>query len=74
MSALKKNIWFGFCFFFEWHHKWSCFRPFWPTSSGPSPKPLDGSIPIKFLLETRLKSKFVDTLIDLLVFLIQKLW
>ena len=42
--------------------------PFWPTSSGPGPKPLDGSISLKFLLETRLKSESFDTLDDLLRF------
>jgi len=42
--------------------------PFWPTSSGPGPKPLDGSISLKFLLETRLKSESFDTLDDLLGF------
>jgi len=52
---------------------WSCFRPSWPTLSGSRPKPLDGSILLKFLLETRLKSKSFDTLIDLLGFLVQKL-
>jgi len=39
---MKKNIWFWvFC---EWCHKWSTFRPLWPTSSGPGPKLLYGSI------------------------------
>jgi len=68
----KKLFWFWvFC---EWCHKWSCFRPFWSTSSGPRPKPPDGSISLKFLLETRLKSGSFDSLIDLLRFLVQKLW
>jgi len=57
--------------FFEWRRKWSCFRP---TSSGPRPKPLDGSISFKFLLETKLKSESFDILINLLGFLVQKLW
>jgi len=34
---------------------------------------LGGSISLKFLLETRLKSKAFDTLIDLLGFLVEKL-
>jgi len=34
---------------------------------------LDGSILLKFLLETRLQSKSFDTLDDLLVFRVQKL-
>jgi len=32
--------------FCEWHHKWSRFKPFFPTSSGPGPKPLDQWFPI----------------------------
>jgi len=36
-------------------------------------KPLDGSILLKFLLETRLQSEFFDTLDDLLRFRVQKL-
>jgi len=32
----------------------STFRSFWPTSSGPGPTLLDGSVSLKFL-ETRLK-------------------
>jgi len=49
------------------------FRPPWPTSPGPGPKPLDGSISLKFLLETRLQSNSFDTLDDLLGFRVQKL-
>ena len=69
----KNSFWFGFWIFCEWCHKWSTFRPFWPTSSGPGPKPLNGSISLKFLLETRLKSESFDTLDDLLEFQVQKL-
>jgi len=29
-----------------------------PASPGPEPKPLDGSISLKFLLESRLQSEF----------------
>jgi len=35
--------------------KWSNFRLFSPTSSGPRPKLLDGSISLKFLLDIRLR-------------------
>ena len=59
--------------FCEWH-KWQTFRPSWPTSPGPGPKPLDGSISLKFLLETRLQSEYFDTLDDLLGFRVQTLW
>jgi len=41
--------------------------------AGPGPKSLDGSISLKFLLETRLQSKSFDTLNDLLRFQVQKL-
>jgi len=30
----------GLRIFYEWHHKWRTFRPPWPTSPGPGPKPL----------------------------------
>ena len=36
--------------------------------------PLDGSILLKFLLETRLQSESFDTLNNLLWFRVQKLW
>ena len=48
--------------------KWSNFRLFSPTSSGPRPKLLDGSISLKFLLDIRLKSESFDSLDDLLGF------
>jgi len=70
----KKFFEFEFWIFCEWHHKWSSFRPFWPTSSGPGPEPPDDSISLKFLLETRLESESFDTLDDLLGFQVQKLW
>jgi len=52
---------------------WRTFRPPWPTSAGPEPKPLDGRISLEFLLETRLQSESFDTLDDLLRFQVQKL-
>ena len=57
----------------EWRHKWTTFRPPWPTLPGPGRQPLDGSISLKFLLETRLQSESFDTLDDLLGFRVQKL-
>jgi len=45
---------------------WRTFRPPWPTSRGPGPKLLYGSILLKFLLETRVQSKSFDSLDDLL--------
>jgi len=52
---------------------WRTFRPPWPTSPGPGLKPLDGSISLKVLLETRLQYESFDTLDDLLGFRVQKL-
>jgi len=49
------------------------FRPPGPTSPGPGPKPLDGSILLKFLLETRPQSESFVILDDLLGFRVQKL-
>jgi len=43
----------------------------WPRAL--APKQLDGSISMKFLLETRLQSESFDTLDDLLGFRVQKL-
>jgi len=60
--------------FCEWRHKWRTYGPPWPTSPGPGPKPLDGSILLKFLLETRRQSESFDTSDDLLGFRVQKLW
>ena len=59
--------------FCEWRCKWGAFRPPWPTSPGPKPKPLDGSISLKFLLETKLQSESFDTLDNVLGFRVQKL-
>ena len=49
------------------------FRPPWPTLPGPGRQLLYGSISLKFLLETRLRSESFDTLDDLLGFRVQKL-
>ena len=68
----KKNFAWGF--FCEWHHKWRTFRPPWHTLPGPGRQPLDGSISLKFLLETKLQSESFDTLDDLLGFQVQNLW
>jgi len=35
---------------------WRTFRPSWPTLPGSGRQRLDGSISLKFLLETRLQS------------------
>jgi len=70
----KKIFWLGLRIFCEWRYKWRTFRPPWPTSSGPGLKPLDGTISLKFLLETRLQYESFDNLDDLLRFQVQKLW
>jgi len=67
-----KKICWGFVNWCEWCHMWRTFRPPWPTSPGPGLKPLDGSISLKVLLETRLQYESFDTLDDLLGFRVQK--
>jgi len=47
-------------------------RPPCPTLPGPGRQPLDGSISLKFLLETRLQSESFDAFNDLLGFQVQK--
>jgi len=47
---------------------------FWLRLLGPELQPLDGSILLKYLLETRLKSESFEPLIGFLAFLVQKLW
>jgi len=59
--------------FCEWRQKWRAIRPPWPTLPGPELKPLDVSILLKFLLETRLISESFHTLNDLLRFQVEKL-
>jgi len=60
---MKKKIRFGF--FVSDIISRVIFRPFWSTSSGPGPKPLDGNISFKFLLETKLKSESFKISTDL---------
>ena len=64
----KKKFWLGMPIFNEWRRKWRTFRP---PSPGPGRQPLDGSISLKCLLDSRLQSESLD---DLLGFRVQKLW
>jgi len=66
----KKYFAWGVQVFCECRHKW---RTFWPLSPGPGRQPIDGSISLKFLLDSRLQSEPFDTLDDLLGFRVQKL-
>ena len=52
LHIYNEKTFFDFVFrvFCEWHYKWSSFRPSWPTSSNPRPKPLGGSILLKFFI------------------------
>jgi len=70
----KKFFCLGVEIFCEWRHKWRTFSPPWPTLPRPRRQLLDGSISLKFLLETKLQSEFFDRLDDLLGFRVQKLW
>ena len=76
LVVCTRNNFFGWgvWIFCEWRHKWRTFRPPWSTLPGPRWKPLDGSISLKFLLETRLKSESFDSLDDLLGLRVQKWW
>jgi len=75
LVCTRKQIFaWGMWVFCEWRHKWRTFRPPWPTLPGPGHQPLDGSISLKFLLETRLQSQSFDILDDLLGFRVQTLW
>jgi len=44
------------------------FRPFWLMLPGPGPKPLGGSISLKFVFKTSLESESFEPLIDFLRF------
>jgi len=74
LCTQKRIFWLGMWVFCQWRHKWRTFRPPWPTLPGPGPKRLDGSISLKFLLETRLQSESFDALDDLMRFWVEKLW
>jgi len=50
------------------------FWSFWLRLPGPRPKLLDGSILLKFLLETRLESESFEHFIGFLGIQVQKLW
>ena len=60
----KKIRFWGVC---RWHHKWNMLL-------GSGPQPQEGSISLKSLVETRLKFKYFEPLLDFLTFLVQKLW
>jgi len=45
---------FGFAFFVKWHHKWGRFLANLAHVTWPRAQPQEGSISLKFLLETRL--------------------
>ena len=65
---------FGFLVFCEWRHKWGSFLAILAHVTWPRGQPLEGSILLKFSLETRLESEFFEPLIDFLAFLVQRLW
>jgi len=73
VTCTRKKFWLGVVDFL-WRRKWKTFRPPWPTFPGSRRQPLDGSISLKFLLETRLQCESFDSLDDLLRFQVQKLW
>ena len=72
--AVKKKFWLWIIFFCEWHHKWVMFLAIFGCWYLTWAQPLDRSISLKFSLETRQESASIETLINFLVFLVQKLW
>ena len=66
-----KNFLLGGCGFLWLTSKVENFRPPWRTLPGPGRQLLDGSISLKFLLQTRLQSESFHTLDDLLGFQVQ---
>jgi len=58
----------GFGFFVYHVINGVCFWPFWLKLPDPGPKALDGSISLKFLLETKLASEAFKLLINFLGF------
>jgi len=66
---MKKKF-FRFWVFHGLYHKWDRFRPFWLRLSGPGLQAQEGSVSLKFLVETRLK---YESLIGHSAFLVKKL-
>jgi len=50
------------------------FWKFWPPLASPGPQPIDPLFWLKVLLKTRSKSASIDPWIDLLAYLLPKLW
>jgi len=71
MSELKS---LGFVFFVGDVISGAGFWPFWLRLPGSEPQLLDGSILLRFSLETREESKSFKPLIDFLRFQVQNLW
>jgi len=63
----------GFRVCCEWRHKWCRFLAILAQVTWPWAQPQEGSILLKFLLETRLGSESFEPLISFLAFLVQKL-
>ena len=60
--------------FCDWRHKWSSSKVILARVAWPRAQPLGQSVSLKFSLESRLKSKSFEPLIDFLAFLVQTLW
>jgi len=70
---MKKNFWFWVSVFLSDIISEIVFFAILAHAACPRAQPLDGSIFLKFPLETRLESTSFDTLIDFPAFLVQKL-
>jgi len=68
----EKSLRFPFCFLYDVTSE--MFLAFFTQVTWPWAQPLDGSILLKFSLETRLKSESFGPLIRFPAFLVQKLW
>ena len=74
VCTLKKFFGWELQIFWEWCHKWSSFGAILAHVTWPRAQPLDQSVSLKHLLQTRLESESFEPLIDFLAFLGQKLW
>ena len=73
-STIKTIFGFRFRFFVSDIIRGVGFWPFWLGLPGTGPKPLNGSISLKFVLGTRLESESLERLIDFLGFRLPTLW
>jgi len=75
LVCTQKNFFgWGLRNFCKWFHKWSSFVVILAHVAWHRPQLLGQSVSLKFSLETRLESESLESLINFLAFLVQKLW